>query len=90
MQGTCAPLAVCSVSIGFSLGRKPLISSVRHRQTMKKEFQVIIEKDGEEFVMRCPAFPDAVVRAPTREQAMEKMKKVLTEKSKESGETEQK
>jgi predicted RNase H-like HicB family nuclease len=55
---------------------------------MKREFKVILEKDGDEFVMTCPEFPDAVARAPTREQAMDKMKKILAEKSKASGETE--
>jgi predicted RNase H-like HicB family nuclease len=60
---------------------------VRPRK-MKREFKVILEKDGEDFVMTCPDFADVVVRAPTREQAMKKMKKILTEKSKESGETE--
>jgi predicted RNase H-like HicB family nuclease len=55
---------------------------------MKREFKVILEKDVEEFVMTCPAFPDVEVRAPTREQAMERMKKILTEKSKKSGGTE--
>ena len=56
--------------------------------TMKREFKVILEKDGEKFVMTCPAFPDVVVRARTSEQAMEKMKQFLTEKSKKSGEPE--
>ena len=60
---------------------------VRQRQ-MKREFKVVLEKDGEEFVLTCPDFPDAVVRAPTREQAMDRMRKILAEKSKESGETE--
>ena len=49
---------------------------------------MVLEKDGEEFVLTCPDFPDAVVRAPTREQAMDRMRKILAEKSKESGETE--
>ncbi len=64
--------------------------STFQREKMKKEFEVIVEKEGAELVVTCPAVPDARARAPTVEKAIEKMKQILAERSKGSGETEHK
>lgn len=38
---------------------------------------MIVEKDGDDFVVTCPEFPGAVARAPVFVQAIDKMKKIL-------------
>ena len=47
---------------------------------MKRKFTVILEREGDHYVARCPDVPDAVARGTRKEDALDKIRAVLIQR----------
>ena len=54
------------------------ITKAKRTRAVKRKFTVTLTPEGDHFVARCPDVPDAVARGTRKEDALDKMRAVLT------------